>query len=130
MNERKYNNKLQKLKEASSRLNDLIESKEKTSYFEDAVIQRFEFTFELLWKTLKEVLEENLIQVNNTPREVFKAAFSAGYIQNEEIADLMLYDRNLTTHMYSQDIAHQIFKNIIEKYIDQINKIILKIEEI
>lgn len=130
MNERKYNNKLQKLKEASSRLNDLIESKEKTSYFEDAVIQRFEFTFELLWKTLKEVLEENLIQVNNTPREVFKAAFSSGYIQNEEIADLMLYDRNLTTHMYSQDIAHQIFKNIVEKYIDQINKIILKIEEI
>lgn len=130
MNKRKYSDKFEKLKSAYLRLNAIINSKEKTEYYEDAVIQRFEFTFELLWKTLKEALTENGVEVENTPRAVFKKAFLAGYIQNEEIVDSMLYDRNLTTHMYSQEVSHEIFENIVKKYVFEIENIISKIGNI
>lgn len=41
----------------------------------DATIQRFEFTFELAWKFLKDYFSERDIQLNY-PKEVIQEAFS------------------------------------------------------
>lgn len=74
----------------------------------DATIQRFEFTFELAWKTLKRVLlfEGYLC---NSPRECLKEAFRFGLITEEEGWLDMLDDRNMMAHVYSEDEALKIF---------------------
>ena len=72
----------------------------------DAVIQRFEFSFELAWKTLKAWLEQQGSAAPN-PRAALREAFAQGLIASEEDADawmLMLEDRNLTSHTYRQDL--------------------------
>ena len=77
----------------------------------DGVIQRFEFTFELLWKTLKIVLEGKGI-LCKAPLECLREAFRLGLIQDETAYVQMLKDRNKTSHLYSKDQADDIFENI------------------
>ncbi|WP_367142724.1 HI0074 family nucleotidyltransferase substrate-binding subunit [Desulfosporosinus sp.] len=66
----------------------------------DGVIQRFEFTFELAWKTLKAVFEDEGLIGLNSPKTVLREAFAMGLIQDDELWLTMLSDRNSTsTHL-------------------------------
>lgn len=51
----------------------------KTEYTRDAVIQRFEFTYDLAWKTLKSYLE-TLDLIVLSPKETLKVAFQQGLL--------------------------------------------------
>ena len=50
----------------------------------DATIQRFEYTFEAFWKFLKDYLKEKEGVEANTPKAVFRALFTAGYLSEVE----------------------------------------------
>lgn len=80
---------------------------------QEGVIQRFEYTYELAWKTLKDYLEYNgnLNNIDITARNVFKEAYSAGIIKEQDIFIDMMLSRNLLSHTY--DFAR--FKEIIIK---------------
>lgn len=80
----------------------------------DAAIQRFEFSFELFWKTLKILLlEVGGVQING-PKQVLKEAYAMGWI-NEEKKWLDLLDaRNLTSHIYNEQKANDIYQLIQE----------------
>lgn len=65
------------------------------------LIQSFEFTFELAWKTLKDYLEEMGIPLR-FPREVLKHAFQTNLIENGELWLEMLEHRNELTHTYDE----------------------------
>jgi nucleotidyltransferase substrate binding protein (TIGR01987 family) len=96
----------------------------------DATIQRFEFTFELFWKCLKELFNQEELGLNY-PKEVFQEAFSVGLIDNEQTWVNMLQDRNMTSHTYNEALADAIFERIkeytplIRKSYDRLEKIIL-----
>lgn len=77
----------------------------------DATIQRFEFTFELFWKLLKNFLNERGIELYY-PKDVLREAFSSGLLEEEAVWLNMLKDRNLTSHSYDEDLADQIFSRI------------------
>jgi nucleotidyltransferase substrate binding protein (TIGR01987 family) len=49
----------------------------------DGAIQRFEYCFDLSWKTLKRFLEKSGMVDLNSPRSVFSAAYSEKVIDNE-----------------------------------------------
>jgi nucleotidyltransferase substrate binding protein (TIGR01987 family) len=67
----------------------------------EGLAQRFEFTFELAWKTLKDYLEDSGVSLEiSTPREVIKEAFSANIIANGTMWIKMLDHRNLLSHTY------------------------------
>lgn len=87
----------------------------------DGVIQRFEFTSELLWKTLRIFLKLEGINTR-TPRQCLEQAFRIGIIKDEQIFLDMLEDRNRTSHIYNEAIAKKIFKNIKEHYISRIEQ--------
>ncbi|MGB9637818.1 MAG: HI0074 family nucleotidyltransferase substrate-binding subunit [bacterium] len=89
----------------------------------DGVIQRFEFTFELVWKFLKEYLYDQGI-ICNSPKSCLKEAYKANIIDNEELWISMLKDRNLSTHLYSFEISREIYQRIKELYIFEIKKIL------
>ena len=80
---------------------------------QEGVIQRFEYTYELAWKTLKDYLEYsgNLNNIDITARNVFKEAYSAGIIKEQGIFIDMMLSRNLLSHTY--DFAK--FKEVIIK---------------
>ncbi|ASJ20261.1 nucleotidyltransferase substrate binding protein [Brachyspira hampsonii] len=97
-------------------LNSVFEERkiEELSILEqEGVIQRFEYTYELAWKTLKDYLEYNgnLNNIDITARNVFKEAYSAGIIKEQGIFIDMMLSRNLLSHTY--DFAR--FKEIIIK---------------
>jgi nucleotidyltransferase substrate binding protein (TIGR01987 family) len=77
----------------------------------DASIQRFEYNFELAWKTVKRYSEAEGTIVNS-PREAFREAFKLGLFQQEEVWLAMIEDRNRTTHTYNEKTAEEIYLNL------------------
>ena len=66
----------------------------------EGIIQRFEFTLELAWKTLKDKMEfDGIILDKISPKMVLKEAFKTKYIDNIEFWLEMIDDRNLFSHM-------------------------------
>ena len=113
---------LNKLKNANQKLKEGIEQA-KDELDKDGVIQRFEFTFELLWKALKIYLEYQGILVK-TPRDSFVEAFRIDLISDEKIFLDMLEDRNNTTHIYDKETSEKIFNRIKKNYQTEIAKVI------
>jgi len=98
---------LQQFERAVGKFSDVLEQ-EKNEYMRDSAIQRFEFTFELAWKTLKAFLEEQGITVYS-PRDSFKGAFQLGLMDEETTWLEMIELRNLTTHTYNESTAEEIY---------------------
>jgi len=82
---------------------------------EGGVIQAFEFTFELSWKTLKDFLNSEGLPVN-LPRDVIKSAFQIQIIQNGHLWIEMLDKRNELSHTYDQKKATEAVQLIREHY--------------
>lgn len=94
----------------------------------DAVIQRFEFTFELAWKFLKDYFFEHDMELNY-PKEVIQQAFAVHLIQNEAIWIKMLRDSNITSHTYDEKLADEIFSRI-KLYVPELRNLLDKVSEI
>jgi len=77
----------------------------------DGTIQRFEFTFEIAWKTLKVYLEDYGI-ISNSPKGCLKEAFRIGWIGEEEPWLSLLQARNMTSHVYNEQMVMEIHKEI------------------
>lgn len=124
-----YKQKFENYKNALKKLNEGLKRLEyEDDLLRDGIIQRFEFTFELAWKTLKAIFEDEGLIGLNSPKTVLREAFSAGIIRNEELWLSMLRDRNSTTHIYSEEMAKKICLNIEEKYTETLNNLMLEIE--
>jgi nucleotidyltransferase substrate binding protein (TIGR01987 family) len=80
----------------------------------DAAIQRFEFTFEVLWKFLKEYLNEREGIVSKSPKSCFREIFSLGFVDEDEMSKCleMTDRRNETSHTYHEEIAKKIYKEL------------------
>lgn len=70
----------------------------------DGVIQRFEYTFELVWKTSKRVLDGMGIK-SNSPRSVIRDLAQQGMLADVKLWFDFLNGRNYTTHIYNEDVA-------------------------
>jgi nucleotidyltransferase substrate binding protein (TIGR01987 family) len=80
----------------------------------DAAIQRFEYTFEALWKFLKEYLREKEGIIAHSPKSCFREIFAAGRMAEEEtVLFLEMTDkRNATAHTYKEEVAEAIFDSL------------------
>ncbi|NJD04767.1 MAG: nucleotidyltransferase [Ruminiclostridium sp.] len=107
--------KLEVYKDAAKRLENIINQPEVNDYRLDALIKRFEFTYELSWKLLKLLLEYKGVEARS-PRDCFKEAFAIGLINNGPSWIDMLNDRNLTTHTYKEADAREIAKRVENIY--------------
>ncbi len=78
----------------------------------DAAIQRFEYTFEALWKFIKEYLKEKEGVICNSPKACFKEVFSIGMLTEEETSSCleMTDRRNDTSHTYKEEVAQIIYE--------------------
>lgn len=90
-----------------------IENKENFEFFRDSVIQRFEYTLEIAWKTLKKTLEEIEWIECNSPKSCLKEWFNNEYINNLEIWFAMIDARNSTSHNYEEWNNNLLYDNIL-----------------
>lgn len=81
------------------------------------LVQTFEFSFELAWNTLKNLLFHEGHDPR-TPRETFRTAFTAGYLTETETATALdaLDKRNLLSHSYDEATAEEAVQLIRENY--------------
>lgn len=86
------------------------------------LIQTYEFTFELAWKTLKDYLESEGFTVPS-PKATIRQAFQSGYIQHGDSWMKALNDRNLTTHTYDEDIANEVVHDIETTYFNLLKEL-------
>ena len=93
---------------ALARLDSAITGGRLAEYSElelEGIIQRFEYTFELAWKTLKDYLEYSGVEITQaTPRKVIKECFAVGIFDEADIdAEIfleMISARNDLSHTY------------------------------
>ena len=64
-------------REALSRMEEIL-AEEKTTIIRDAALKRFEFTFDLVWKTMRAFLEEKKGVTCISPKECIREAFRQG----------------------------------------------------
>lgn len=84
----------------------------------EGVIQRFEYCFELAWKTVKDYLEEaGIVFGTITPRQVLKDAFTAKVLVDGQVWIDMLDHRNLLSHTYSQASFQKAVEAIDRRYL-------------
>jgi nucleotidyltransferase substrate binding protein (TIGR01987 family) len=82
-----------------------------------ALIKTFEMTFELSWKTMKDYLVFNGIDVK-FPRDIIKQAFANDIITDGQLWIDMLEDRNLMTHTYDEERAQEAIEHICGHYLN------------
>ena len=101
------------LSNALGRLDEAV-AEPPSSIQSDAVLQRFEFTFELCWKALRIYLAEAEGIEVSSPKGTLKAAFRQRLIQEteEQLFFQMLEDRNKSTHVYDERESLEIFTRV------------------
>lgn len=84
----------------------------------EGVIQRFEYSFELAWKTVKDFLEaDGLMSSPVTPRQVLKDAFEAKVIRDGQVWIDMLDHRNLLSHTHDIAVFEKAVDAIVARYL-------------
>ena len=113
MNAERFGERKNELTRAVKRLEEAVHRPE-DEFMRDAVIQRFEFTIELIWKALKLYLEGQGYETGS-PRQTLKQAFAAKLVASNDEADIwfkMLDDRNLASHTYHEELAREIYLRV------------------
>jgi nucleotidyltransferase substrate binding protein (TIGR01987 family) len=107
-------------RKALARLNEAIQLGEErplSDLEEQGLIQGFEFTFELAWKTLQDFLRDRgHPDIAGGPAVIIAKAVEEGYIINEENWKELKKSREMTSHSYDEEIANEIAENIVELY--------------
>lgn len=129
----KSENKLENFSTANKRLREAItayKNNKSNDLYRDALIQRFEFTFELAWKTTAEVLKEQGIATPfHSPKSIFKTAYEVGFINDENVWVKILEDRNFMSHTYNFELAIRIADDICNQYGKAMNELLKLLKE-
>ena len=116
----RWKQRFNNLKKAFIQFEKAVDSCNSLSDLEkEGLIQRYEYTFELSWKTLKDYLEAQGI-MTKFPKEVIKESFQANFLDDGDIWMDMLEKRNMITHTYDKNIFEQIVDLIVNSYFYQI----------
>lgn len=104
------------LKKAFSKLEEAVGEKDLNELEQEGLIQRFEYTYELSWKTLQDLLEEKGYVGIKGPAPVLQQAFQDGYIEDGEAWMKLKKSRENTSHTYNKKVAEEIVDSIINTY--------------
>jgi nucleotidyltransferase substrate binding protein (TIGR01987 family) len=110
----RLNERLQQAARALSTLQMLADIAHPSDIERDAAIQRFEYSFEAIWKAVKRYLDVVEGVQAASPKSVVRACLENGLLDEQQAraALVMVDDRNLTSHTYNEDLAAAIFSRI------------------
>jgi nucleotidyltransferase substrate binding protein (TIGR01987 family) len=88
----------------------------------EGLIQRFEYTHESGWNVMEDYA---IYQGNNSikgSRDATREAFKMNLISDGEVWMKMIGSRNETSHTYNEDIAEEIYEDIIKHYFPRLKE--------
>lgn len=96
----------------------------------DAAIQRFEYSFETVWKAAQAVLRERFGVELASPKPVVRASFENGLLTEDEAREAlaMVDHRNLTAHTYNEALADEIhaaipgYRRLLRAWIERLSE--------
>lgn len=97
----------------------ILKNRSLSNLEKQGLIQAFEFTFELAWKTLKDYLIAEGAVVK-FPREIIKTAFQYDLLDNGDLWMEMLSKRNLLARTYNEQKANLAIEMITKSYFKQL----------
>ena len=106
MSEIHWKLRFENLKKAFARLEEACSQEEYSELELAGLVQTYGFTFELCWKTLKDVLALEGYEVNS-PRETIRKAFEMSLIDDVDRWFNALDSRNLLSHIYEESTAQR-----------------------
>ena len=111
-------------KKAYLKLKEFVETDNGSEKDRGAIINAYQYTFELLWKTLQKYMHQLEMLDELGPGNVIRTAFQYNIIDNGSIYMSMLKNRNLITHTYKEDVAEEIYTRIKEEYMEELENFI------
>lgn len=111
-------------KKAYLKLKEFVETDNGSEKDRGAIINAYQYTFELLWKTLQKYMQQLEMLDELGPGNVIRTAFQYNIIDNGSIYMSMLKNRNLITHTYKEDVAEEIYTRIKEEYMQELENFI------
>ena len=80
----------------------------------NGVAQKFEYTFELCWKCVKDFLKRQEGIDEATPKKIIKALYLSGYVIEDDYLALLkaVDDRNLLSHIYDEAVFSETLTRI------------------
>jgi nucleotidyltransferase substrate binding protein (TIGR01987 family) len=110
----RYRSSLQRLSEAILEYEEATDETEIIkSMMRDSIIKRFEFTFELGWKVMKDYAEYSGYEgMANSPRNAIRLALQMGIITETSWMS-MLESRNTMAHVYDEEEADSVMDDLM-----------------
>ncbi|MBM7559995.1 nucleotidyltransferase substrate binding protein [Marinitoga litoralis] len=133
MNDIRWIQRFQNLKKAFQQLKNAVElakTRELSILEKQGLIQSFEYTHELAWKTLKDFFNEKGIFNIYGSKDSTREAFKNGLIDNGDVWMQMILSRNLSSRTYDEKTAEEIVSQIINKYYSEFEILINKLEKL
>ncbi len=115
-------------KKAYLKLKEFVDTDNGTEKDRGAIINAYQYTFELFWKTLQKYLQQLEMLDELGPGNTIRTAFQYQIIDNGSTYMSMLKNRNLITHTYKEDVAEEIYTQIKEEYIEELENFIKKFD--
>lgn len=107
-----WKQRFQNFEKAYLRLKEAIELENPNELERNGLVQRFEFTIELCWNTLKDYLENEGLQFKPTPKETIRQAYKSNVIQDAQVLIDGLNIRNELSHDYGGEKFNEYELNI------------------
>lgn len=123
----RWKQRFSNLENAFQFLKEGVKKEHLDPYQEAGIIQCFEFTFELSWKTLKDFLESMGTNVDFA-RDALKEAFAAQIIKDGHLWIEMLEKRNILSHTYNRQQATDAVKLIKMRYFPALEQVYLELK--
>lgn len=125
--------RLDSLRKAFGQLENAVELSRRrglTELEKQGMIQAFEFTHELAWKTLKDFLESRGNEGIFGSRDAFREAFAYGLIEDGEVWMETIRSRNESSHTYNEKTADGIIEAVQDRYYSAFSALISRLTEI
>ncbi|MBI2605125.1 MAG: nucleotidyltransferase substrate binding protein [Deltaproteobacteria bacterium] len=98
------------LEKALDSLKKAVATAPKNELERDGVIQRFEYTFEMAWKSIRKCLFElGRKEVSSSPKPVLRDALEENLISDIQQWFEFLEARNFTSHTYNELSANEVY---------------------
>lgn len=115
--------KLQSVTESGISPSDLSELEQ------SGLIQWFEFTYELAWKVMQDLLEYKGYEFMKGPNGTLREAFNDGLFTDQDDWRQMAKDRTLMSHTYDEEDAERVVECIFTIYSPLLEKLNKTLEE-
>ena len=103
---------------------EAIDQRELSQLEREGLIQRFEYSWELAWKTLKDFLDFQGVHLETvTPRSVIRAAFAANIITRGPEWMAALDARNKMSHTYNFKVFEQVIIDIRTRFLSLLDEL-------